>query len=832
MNSSARPISEARTYTARQIAVGLGSTPQAIRPLLAGVPAAGVAHVRGNETAVYALGSLPESLTRRGDARARRFKYRNFRALLEHPPRPWQPPVKLAATAAADVEHAGRLRAVLLPFLRANAAGEGGNAGERDATVTAAYADAFGRTITARYARKLFLRTLHRDAGLEDWQRLELYLPDSPRPSAPSPAAPALAPAGPEFNSLQAIVNALPPGALNRQQKRDVWHAAFLAFIRLQSAGTAAAVAAQRVRDFLSARVPRLARNRAALRAQREYRFQKFAAAQAAPDCQDDDRRHNGRRAPVPVADVLRLRDSAAHKNGKRIDCAWREEYDLLSAATRQRGSKHGRCPRAVVRAVSREWVKGLHAARQGDRFLNQLTGTLERDDSRTRAMDRWTMDDLTANVEVFARDADGEPARSADGTVSLFQPQIIVVQDGRSRKLMGWAMSLDKGPTAKLVAAAFLDALKRAGQVPHELWLENGWVFGRANAIVGKGNLTGDVIVAGLERFGCELHWYLPHSPTSKGELEGAFEALQRRMERLPGYTGREQRHDASEQFKREQREIRTGKLDPARCRFEFAEFVKVWAKIVEDFNATPQRGHLQTLSPNDAFARFPNTENPPITLTPDLLALLCHGQQRVEVRLDGVRFTDCGRPLRVRGGRLPEFIGRELWAFTDTPETEEVIFMTLDGAEMFIEPVCGAVDYREAVNTPGAGRLAEESRKIGQQRRAIKDHAAALRSRFGDPRAAALQAVRSPTAAPPDEIPARVPVGNLAFARNLSRGIAEVQARRAAVAPRRAVADEVRALAREAGLEAFADDYAAMPNGLELLRAQVNQQKGPEHA
>jgi hypothetical protein len=748
--------------------------------------------------------------------------------MLEHPPRPWQPAVPLREIAAADVESAGKLRAVLLPFLSAP---DDGPASERDARLASRYSDAFGRTITPRYARKLFLRTLHRDAGLEDWQRLDLYLPDTPRRKQPEPAQ-AGQPTGAEFATLAAVVDALPSGELNREQKRDVWHVAFNEYFRLQAAGSDAAAAAQRVRDYLSARVPWLARNRAALRAQWDYRLGKFITAQAAPDCQEDARRRNGKRAGIPAADVDRLRWSAAFKNGGRVDCAWREEYGSLTPATRARGSKQGRCPRAVVRAVNREVVKGLLAARRGPIALSRLTGTIDRDFSKTRAMDVWTMDDLTANVEVFARDENGDVVRNAEGHVSLFQPQIIAVQDGRSRRIVGWAASLDKGPNAKLVTAAFLDGLKRVQQVPHHLRLENGWVFGRANAIVGKADETGSMIVAGLERFGCKLSWYLPHSPTSKGELEGSFESLQRRKERLPGYTGREQRKDAPEQFKREQREIRAGKLDPAQCRYEFREFVKVWAGIVEDFNATPQKGDLKGISPNQAFEQFPNTENPPIALTPELLAMLCHGQHKVTVKLSGVRFRDCGREIQVRGGRLPEFIGRELRAFLDTPETEEVIFVTLDGGEMFVEPVCGRVDYNEAVNAPDSGRLAEESRKIAQHRRAIKDEAAALSGRFGDPRAALLQSARSVMPAPV-EVPGRVPVGDIAFTRNLQRGIAQVQARRAATADRRSTGDEVRALARQAGLEAFADDYAARPDGLQILRSLVNEQpKGQNHA
>ncbi len=55
------------------------------------------------------------------------------------------------------------------------------------------------------------------------------------------------------------------------------------------------------------------------------------------PKAIEDARTENGDQVEIPQADIDRLRQSAAIKNGGRIDTAWREEYRLLSEGTRLR---------------------------------------------------------------------------------------------------------------------------------------------------------------------------------------------------------------------------------------------------------------------------------------------------------------------------------------------------------------------------------------------------------------------------------------------------------------------------------------------------------------
>jgi len=76
----------------------------------------------------------------------------------------------------------------------------------------------------------------------------------------------------------------------------------------------------------------------------------------------------------------------------------------------------------------------------------------------------------------------------------------------------------------------------------------------------------------------------------------------------------------DASEDFKREQRIIRSGKVTAKKFRYTYGEFIRVMAKLVEQYNATPQNGLLHGLSPNEAFEILADNNDPPIQFNNEL--------------------------------------------------------------------------------------------------------------------------------------------------------------------------------------------------------------------
>jgi hypothetical protein len=246
---------------------------------------------------------------------------------------------------------------------------------------------------------------------------------------------------------------------------------------------------------------------------------------------------------------------------------------------------------------------------------------------------------------------------------------------------------------------------------------LENGFVFGNSLNVNGKKNEQGKTVVAGLQQYGCTIGHFEPASPTSKTELEKSFDLVQRQMEKHPGYGGRLQMRDASEDFKREQRLIRSEKMEPTERRYTFLEFLEVVGEMVRKYNATPNFGeHLKGLSPDEAFIMLADRNNPPTVFAPEIAWYLANERYRVEVKVNGVNFQHYGRTIRVRGGELAKFIGVELWALVDRRDPSLVTFMNLDFSSPFTMEVSQSPSAAESLVASGSGAhfLFNQSRRM----------------------------------------------------------------------------------------------------------------------
>lgn len=729
------------TFTARQISQRLGVTAAAIRQQLRGIAATGEQWPGGVRADAWMIGQLPESLLARLDAAALQQRCKGatteqrVQVLLSMPCNRWEPDIPLDKICEADMESAGKLREALRPWLLRQhdiKPGELKSGGLESCQRT------FGNGISPRHFDRLFARTVTRDGGAEQWDRLEIYLPEKVRPKADGFIDAELH-GGDGFESIHRFI-AEHGHSPNEFQRSAIWMLVLESFSSLVSAGESEKSASLRVRDFLFVHAPFLAASKNALRMAWDRKLERWQRGQ--PESIADGRKGNGNRADYPSKDIRRVRHSAVLKNGKRIDAAWREEYHRLSEYTRGRHPRSRRCPTAFYQLVSRQRVDALYARIHGRSALRKLAGSVDRDAANMPAMASWAVDDWTSNIEIACHTPDGKGL--------LIQPQIITVMDYASRKWVGWSMSNDKGPTAQLVCAAVLDGFRRHG-VPRQLWVENGFVFGKSLNVNGKEDEQGRTVVAGLAQYGCEVHHFHPGSPTSKGELEKSFDLVQRLMERHPGYAGRLQMLDASDEFKREQRLINSGKVDAKTFRYTKEEFNQVMHQLVEEYNSTPQHGHLNGLTPNDAFEALADPTNPPIKFNNQLQWILANERYRVTVKVSGVQFTHYGRKIKVRGGDLPLHHGEELWAVVDRQDGSMVTFMTLDYSKTFTVEVCQNPSARESLICTGSSVLAAELKKIGKHVRAVTDELKDLTAEFGNPRKELLAEIRGETATPP---------------------------------------------------------------------------------
>jgi hypothetical protein len=729
-----------QVFTAARIADCLDKTPQAIQRHLRGVKPGGMVIVSGKETGAWRCQDLPPQLRDDLTAAARQRRYRDAPAMLSSPPVRWVSPVPLNEIADSEIHHANKLREALLPFLLGQHA-DNVSSTQLKVLGVEAYAKAFGRShrIRQRHWWSLFKRTLLRDAGLEEFSRIELYLSDNPkRRERPAELADDTLE---EIPGLQAVIGTIQnPAALNRAAREGIWGLVFTRYKALVADGMLPKRAARRVRDGVFARASFLGSRNALLKC-----FQRNLASWMAKDRKAlaDGRAENGDRFELPSNDFKQLLHSAAYKNGRRLDAAWREEYDTLSQETRDRYPRTQEAPATIHRQVSREEIETQADRHQGRRKARRRIGGVDRE-CDIPSMHRWVVDDTTVNLEVVIE---------REGTISLITPQLVAVMDSASRKWVGWSISDDKAPTAELVCAAVLDGFRRY-KVPKNLGVENGFVFGRSVNVNGKLDKEGRTVVAGLAAYGCAIRHFGKMNPTAKAELEKSFDLVQRLMERHPGYTGRLQMLDAPQDFKREQVLIRTGKVEATRFRYTLEEGVRALNEIIRTYNAAP-REVLGGLSPDQAFEALKNPNDPPIEFGHDLEWLLANERYRVQVRAGGVRFAHYGRPLRVRGEPLPGLIGKELWALVERRDDPLVTFMNLDFTDPFTMDVCDRPSIDEAGTAPDSGILASELAKVGEHARAINTQYGELLSRFGNPRQDLLLAAQSQ---PENEQPGRV--------------------------------------------------------------------------
>ena len=193
-------------FTAAQIAAVLSRDPKTVREQLRGVTNAGVCIVAGKEAAAWTVEQLPAPLRERLAAVAMQQRCRTIAALLSMPRRKWQPAFPLDKISDDGIQAATKLRDALKSWLVQQhdlnlSATEIETRGIED------YRRAFGSRITPRYWRELFMRTIHRDGGAEEWNRLEIYLPDRLKQKS-APAAVMSEALAADFAELESFITA------------------------------------------------------------------------------------------------------------------------------------------------------------------------------------------------------------------------------------------------------------------------------------------------------------------------------------------------------------------------------------------------------------------------------------------------------------------------------------------------------------------------------------------------------------------------------------------------------------------------------------------------
>jgi len=541
------------TYTARQIAIAAGLPKPSALKALARIKPAGVAMVRGNAAPTWTPADFPESIRARFTERAAKLGLdeADFMAvqlqLAVNGIEPWKPCVALNEIAESCLAQADKLRDALRPaLLRLDSPTL--SPADRIRLGLEDYKRAFGYAVTERHWRRLVDRALWRDGGAEDFNRLELYLPE--RPLRKSIAVP-LAPHENDFRQLAETVQAFTnPAAPTNSERAALWSEVF----ELYDAGEPSRAAKKRLRrvllSFLWRHASGLAKSERGLHVAFERKYARWADADGLSSALLDRRelKVGGQRSePVPQDDLDRVIFHAARNCGGRLAQAVRDfrgqgSRSGLSAVTLDlignNSASKSYVPRRLRGAVQRD-VRLLQPYLLGKKAIDDATAHIRRDYSGLVSMQAVCADDFT--LPVYFHVPDG------NGWHTLTRGQCLVFMDARSWKVVAWSLQPERNYNS-LVIRTLMNRVCASWGLPGAWYFERG-IWKRANLVKGdttpagwQAALSGPETKVGWENLGVRFI----HATRARSKpVERLGGLLQDLMEGVRGYCGRDERRD-----------------------------------------------------------------------------------------------------------------------------------------------------------------------------------------------------------------------------------------------------------------------------------------------
>jgi hypothetical protein len=710
-------------FTAAQIATALGMKRQAIQWHLRAVePATRNRIVNGAAACAWTQEQLPTPLRERLAAASVQQRCRSVEGLLTMPRRQWQPAIPLDKICEADIQSATLLREALRPWLIRQ---HEMKPGELKAAALASYRQHFGHEITGRYLDTIWQRIVQWDSGFEDWNRLEIYLPDRPKEKA-APAAVVDEALAADFAELESFITACSqPHAPSPAECAGVWTLALEKFTALVNVGESEKSAARRVRQFLSLRASFLASSRDALWVAWKRKLATLHAAAGDVKALRDGRAGNGAAFDLPENDRHQLIHRAVFYYRGDIAPAWR---DLLRqgfspetvARYAGRAVKKSHVPASIRESIVPE-VEVLTVMYQGPRALDAIKGHVTRSYAGFHSLEVVSGDDFTMNTYFYIPDG--------KGGFELTRGQVILFIDWRSQRILGWALEPKKSYSSLTIRGLCTKVFSEFG-VPNALYFERG-VWNTATLLKGKTDpLTFTEISQGLREFGIKFHHAIRPRTKTVERIGGMFQDL---AEAEPGYCGRNEREDAPESLRKQMAEVATGKVHPTKYFYSLDQWNKRIGELVERYNAEPQQGIiLNGLSPEQGFEKFLNRENPPMQFTPDLRYLLAHDKRRVSVTMNGVTIQVGKQKFNYLGREISHLVGREALLWFDPTDTEIAVVTDLDRANPICVERSKNPNVLETMFNPGSQILAGELARIEGQAAHMKTLYTVVKAKF----------------------------------------------------------------------------------------------------
>ncbi len=647
-------------FTAAQIAQALGCSKQNAHQRLAAIPADGEQMHMGNLSKAWKIESLPPAMLRQLSEKAEAKGYATVADLLREPFARYEPPVPLAMIAPSAIARARKLQAALREVLtlRKDSNASATQLAERG---IAAYKHHRGHPITPRHWRTLFERTIERDNGAEEWSRLEIYVEENPpRISSRRPISVA------RECSLEILESALTAlgavSALNVKDKIYLWQKACE---ELESAARQKKTKRAILKVLLESGLFGTDKETIRRNLNRQWQAYRFNDGRLV-----DGRTTRNQRAALPEADRNKLIARSLDCGGRESQ-AFRELRDNgeLSEATLGRTLSNplrkSYIPVSIRREVTPE-VDRLMPLHRGEREHELRGPYVPQDETRIAAGQAMQLDDVTLPVYYWEDDPE------APNGIFFGRGQWILAIDVRSRMVLGHALHSAPVYNMRIVRSLLLRVHDVFG-LPEALVLERGmW---RTAKIIKGDELDITHTEQGLREFG--IRFYHRRRPTGK-IIERVIGLLQNQMERVPGYAGREERHDRFERTQEQSLAVTSGREHPSKNFLHKADWLHQLDDIIRRYNHEPQEGKLQG-SPIEVW----NTNllgQGTVHLREKARYLLAHHKKPVKVQSRGIRL-----PASLGGGLYyneftGRFAGERMLAWINPDELEAIALTSLD--------------------------------------------------------------------------------------------------------------------------------------------------------
>jgi hypothetical protein len=542
------------------------------------------------------------------------------------------------------------------------------------------YRQAFGHGISTRHWRRLFKRTLDRDGGAKNWERLEIYLDQSParKPEFRKPG-PFISPA---FHPLQALISSFAnPIEPTDFEKDCLWIYAFEHYER-ESERTGRPKAVKRATlKFLFENASFLGKSEKGIKLQFDRKLKRWITGGRVPAAFADGRRNNRGR---PAASLSEQEEHAliakSLRSGGALAQAWREsrEKGLFGPGVSQRYTSTPASKSYVPRRIReriRHKLKMIRDHYHGPRSAKLNGAYINRDPSCYHSGDWFQADDCTLPNYYYIESDEG---------FALVRGQFLAMCDVRTTFILGYVLIPQRNYTAHHIRNLTTIVADTYGLPRRGFYYENG-MWRNARLLHGRRDeVNWFQTEMGLRGLGLQFcHAKLPRGKV----IERVFGLLQNHLESEPGYAGRDERHDKFERVQEQISLVRRGKAQPEDFFLSEAEYLERLSLIVDRYNNERQEGkYCPGLSPKEAFEKFHGAE-PRIRLSGSCRHLLATHKMRVRSGRNGISFRFGKEQFTYKSRETGALRGEELivWFNVENPSIISVTNLKEDPHTLF---------------------------------------------------------------------------------------------------------------------------------------------------